>query len=245
MSAFGSLRKRPQLRITSLVVAVFVIAAVVSPWAISIPPAQAAESFGFQTPACWLAALALFSAVLIADLRLGVLAVMAGEGVLLAWFGWAMWVVTTPRFAQLPFPFVGTDLMGSGWYFAGVGLLVAAGDVAKRLFDSDAPIRAELWLLTAVPGFGLIRLGRWARGLIWVFLVSTAVYLASFDSPDSGQFAEYGRSNNVPPPPPTRAPEWVLLGIAALLWALSVVDTIREDHRRRLAESEPFPAPSR
>jgi hypothetical protein len=217
----------------------------VSPWAISIPPAHATQSFGFQTPACWLAVLALFSAVLVADLRVGVFAVIAGEGVLVAWFAWAMWVVTTPRFANLPFPFVGTDLMGSGWYFAGVGLLVAAGDVVKRLLDSEAPIRAELWLLTSLPGFGLIRLGLWGRGLVWTFLFSTAVYLASFGSPDMSQFADYGQSNNVPPAPPTRAPEWFLLGLAALLWALSVADSIREQHRRRSLESEPFPARSR
>jgi hypothetical protein len=245
VSAFSSLGKLRQVRVTSLIVAVFVIAAIVSPWAISIPPAHASESFGFQTPACWLAVVALFAAVLVADLRIGVLAVIAGEGVLVAWFGWAMWVVTTPRFAQLPFPFVGTDLMGSGWYFAGMGLLVAAGDVVKRLIDSDAPIRTELWLLTALPGFGLMRLGRWVRGLIWTFLFSTAVYLASFDSPDSGQFAEYGRSNNVPPAPPTRSPEWFLLGLAIFFWTLSVIDSIRENRRRRLPEPEPFPARSR
>jgi hypothetical protein len=238
----GKLR---QLRVTILIVAVFVIAALVSPWAISIPPANASESFGFQTPACWLAVLTIAGAVLVADLRIGVIAVIAGEGVLVAWFGWAMWVVTTPRFASLPFPFVGTDLMGSGWYFAGIGLMVAAGDVVKRLLDSDAPIRSELWMLTALPGFGLMRLDRWVRGLIWTFLFSTAVYLASFDSPDSGQFAEYGRSNNVPPAPPTRSPEWILLGLAALLWALSVLDSIREHHRKRLPEAEPFPAQSR
>jgi hypothetical protein len=233
------------LGLARLIVVLCVIGTAASPWAISIPPAHASQTFGFQTPACWLAILALFSAMLVADLRIGVLAVMACAGVLVVWFAWTMWVVTTPRFAQLPFPFVGTDLLGSGWYVASLGLLVAAGDVVKRLLASEAPISTEFWFLAALPGFGLMRLGRWGRGFIWTFLFSAALYVASFDSPDMTQFAEYGRTNNVPPALPTRAPEWILLGVAALLWTLSVADSIRERLRRRQPESERFHAPSR
>ena len=245
MSAFGPLGRLRQRGIPRLIVVLCAIGAAASLWTISIPPAHATQSFGYQTPACWLVVLALFTAVLLADLRISVVAVAGGAGVLVAWFAWAMWVVTTPRFAQLPFPFVGTDLLGSGWYVADLGLLVAAGDVVKRLLDSEAPIRAEFWLLAALPGFGLMRLGRWGRGLTWSFLFSTAVVLASLDSPDMTQFAEFGRTNNVPPAPPTRSPEWILLGIAALLWALSVADSIRARLWRGHPESERFPAPSR
>jgi hypothetical protein len=174
--------------------------------------------------------IALFAALLV-DLRVAVIALAVVEVVLIAWFGWAMWVVTTPRFAALGFPFIGTDLIGPGWYAAAIGLLVAAGVVVKELNDRDVPAGWDLWALTAIPGYGLARLGRWDRGLIWTALFSAVLYLASIDSPDPTQFAEYGRTANVPPPYP-RGPEWVLLAVAALLWVLSVVVTVRRRRRQ-------------
>lgn len=209
--------------VVDLFVAICVIASVASPWWISIPPARLAETFGFQTPGCWLAAIALFGALFL-DLRAAVLALAAVEAVLVAWFAWAMWVVTTPRFASLGFPFVGTDLIGPGWYAAAVALLIAAAVVVKELDDHDVAIRWDLWTLTTLPGFGLARLGQWSRGLLWTALVSAALYFASTDSPDPAQFSEYGRSGNVPPPY-NREPEWVLLALAALLWVVSVAVT--------------------
>jgi hypothetical protein len=206
-----------------------VIASVASPWSISIPPAHIAEAFGFQAPACWLAVIALFAALFL-EVRAAVIALAVVEFVLIAWFGWAMWVVTTPRFTQLGFPFVGTDLIGPGWYAAAVGLLFTAGAVVKELIDRDVPIGADLWILTAIPGFGLVRLGKWARGLAWAALFSAALYFASTDSPDPGVFSEFGRTGNVPTPYP-RGPEWVLLALAALLWVFSIAATVWQRRR--------------
>ncbi|TAN35081.1 hypothetical protein EPN29_00175 [bacterium] len=228
MSASGAVRTRP-LSLPGVLVLVLVLASIASPWSISIPPAHAALSFGFQTPACWLAVLALIAAAFV-ELRAAVIAVAVAEAALIAWFGWAMWVVTTPRFASLGFPFVGTDLIGPGWYAAAVALLLAAGAVVKGLLDRETPIGPGFWLWTAIPGYGLIRLGRWSRGLTWTLLFSAALYFASTDSPDPTQFAEYGRTNNVPPALP-RDPEWVLLGLAAALWALSIGVTIAQRRR--------------
>jgi hypothetical protein len=154
---------------------------------------------------------------------------------LIAWFGWAMWVVTTPRFTHLGFPFVGTDLLGPGWYAAAVGLLVTAIVVVRELEDRDITVGWELWILAALPGFGLMRLGRWSRGLVWTALFSAALYFASTDSPDPAQFAEFGRTGNVPPALP-RGPEWVLLALAALIWLFSIAATVWE--RRRALQSE-------
>jgi hypothetical protein len=215
-----------------LLVAVCVLATVVSPWSISISPAHVAQSFGFQTPACWFAVIALIAGMVL-EARMAVIALAVVELVLAGWFGWAMWIVTTPRFADLGFPFVGTDLIGAGWYAAAVGLLLAAGAVVKELADRAVPIGVDLWILTAIPGFGLMRLGQWSRGLMWAALFSAALYFASTDSPDPTQFADYGRSGNVPPAYP-RGAEWALLALAALLAVVSIAVTAWQ-RRRRLA----------
>jgi hypothetical protein len=227
-------RSRPA-SVLDLVVALCVIASVASPWWISVPPAHLQETFGFQSPACWVAVVGLFVALFV-EARSAVLALAAVELVLIGWFGWAMWIVTTSRFAQLGFPFVGTDLLGGGWYAADVGLLVTAVVVVKELEDRDLPIGAELWILAALPGFGLMRLGQWTRGLVWAALFSAALYFASTDSPDPALFAEYGRTGNVPPALP-RGPEWILLALAALLWVLSIAATVWQRRRSLQAEA--------
>ena len=158
------------------------------------------------------------------------LAVGLSTALLITWFGWAMWIVTTPPFARLPFQFVGTDVIGPGWYAASAGLLVAAVVVVKALNEEPDRAGAELWILTALPGYGLMRLGRWAAGLAFTALVAGSIYFGSTDSPDSNLFVEYGRSNNVPPAIP-RGPEWVLLAIGAAFWLMSILATVIERRR--------------
>jgi hypothetical protein len=219
-----------RISVLDLIVALCLITSVASPWWISIPPAHLAETFGFQSPACWLVVIALFAA-LYADLRAAVIAIVLVEAVLIAWFAWAMWVVTTSRFTSLGFPFIGTDLIGAGWYAAAIALLVTAGIVIRELTNLEVPVGWDLWVLTAIPGYGLARLGQWDRGLIWTTLFSAALYFGSTDSPDPTQFAEYARTANVPPPYP-REPEWVLLAVAAALFVLSVAVTVRLRQRQ-------------
>lgn len=236
MLAFTRIRVR-RLTLVDAVAGFCLVASVASPWSISIPPAHISESFGFQTPVCWLAVVALVAALLLTG-RASIATLAVGELVVIGWFAWAMWVVTTPRFTSLPFPFVGTDLMGPGWYAAAVGLLVVAGAVVKDLQDRDVPPGLDLWILTAIPGYGLARLGQWVRGLIWTVLFAGALYLGSTDSPDPAQFADYGASGNVPPPIP-RSPEYVLLGLAAIFWLLSILATVRRSRRARSFELLP------
>jgi hypothetical protein len=219
-----------RVSIVGLIVAVTGAASLASPWTISIPPAHLAQSFGFQTPLCWLAVVTLTASVVL-EARAAVAAIGVGAAVLMAWFAWAMWIVTTPSFTRLPFTFVGTDVIGPGWYAAAIGLLLAAGAAVKVLVDRHTPVGAELWILTAIPGYGLMRLHRWGRGLAFALLVSGAIYFGSTDSPDASLFAEFGRSNNLPPPIP-RGPAWVLLGLAAVLWLASIAATVLANRHR-------------
>lgn len=233
-STVRSVVQTKALSVVAVVVGLCAVASIASPWSISIPPGHIAQSFGFQTPACWAAVLALVAAMLLEG-DAAVVAVGLALGVIVAWFAWAMWIVTTPRFTALPFPFVGTDLIGPGWYAAAVGLLIAAAAVAKGFTDRHARIGAELWVFTAIPGYGLMRLGSWGRGLVFAGLFCSALYFGSTDSPDPAQFADYGLSGNVPPPMP-RGPEWVLLGLAAAIWLVSIALTVAHVQRERQAE---------
>ncbi|HEY0830892.1 MAG TPA: hypothetical protein VGE99_07090 [Candidatus Dormibacteraeota bacterium] len=203
-----------------LLVVVSAVASLLSPWSISIPPAHLPQAFGYETPACWLM-IAGLAAALVLDSRPAVVAVALVEAVVAAWFAWAMWVVTTPRFTDLPFPFIAPDVIGSGWYAAALGLLFAAGALVRELRRRDARLREDLWLLTALPGFGLMRIRRWLEGGIWAGLFIGSVYLASTGSPTATEFADYGRSGNVPPAYP-RGAEWVLLGLAGVFWVVSI-----------------------
>jgi hypothetical protein len=234
MTAVRSLVQTRALSVVALGVGICVVASLASPWSISIPPGHIAQAFGFQTPACWAAVLALAAAAVL-DGRAAVVAVGIALAVIVAWFAWAMWIVTTPRFTSLPFPFVGTDLIGPGWYAAAVGLLIAAAAVARGLAVSHTTAGLDLWVFTVIPGYGLVRLGSWSRGLIFTVLFSAALYLGSTDSPDPVQFADYGQSGNVPPPMP-RGPEWVLLGLAAAIWIVSVAVTVAHARLERRAE---------
>jgi hypothetical protein len=222
-------------------VLVCLVATIVSPWSITIPPAHVVETFGFQAAVCWMVVIALVAAVLLTDGRIALAVLLAGVALIAGWFGWTMWVVTTGRFAQVPYPFVGLDLLGPGWYAAAVAVPLAAVDVVLKLRSQNREAGADAWLLASIPGFGLARLGRWSRGLAWLFLVATALYLASLQSPDPTEWQDLGQFN-VPTPPPTRAPVWILLAIAAGFAILSALDTIREWRRIR---PEPSPPGSR
>ncbi len=206
--------------------------ALASPWSIGVPQADADVNFGFQNPVCWLMLIAMATALMAADLGAVVAAVVAGEALLLGWFGWAMWLAGTPPYTGLDFPFMGIDLIGPGWFEAALGLLAVGAVIARRYHDQEQPPGAEVWLLAALPGFGLIRLGRTARGLLWAILVATAVFLASVDSPVAPLFQSVGSHFDLPPAPPTRAPEWIFLGAGLLLAAASVVDTALARSRR-------------
>lgn len=132
------------------------------------PAGGPCDAFGFQNLFCWLAVACALGALVVEERRARLAFLCLGEGVLLAWFGWAMWVVTSPRFARLQWPFVGIDLVGPSWYIAGFAILIVAASTARSL--SAHPAAMDVWLLAALPGNGLVRLDHWTRGLTWTLL---------------------------------------------------------------------------
>ena len=70
-------------------------------------------------------ALALLGALLLPDLTLNTASLLAAELLLIAWYAWAMYLVTTPAYSS-QYAFVGTDIVATSWYAAGLGLLSAA-----------------------------------------------------------------------------------------------------------------------
>jgi hypothetical protein len=72
--------------VLDLVVVVSAAAALLSPWTVGIPPARLPETFGYESPACWVAVAGL-AAVLVLDLRAAVVALIFVEAVLVV-TGW-------------------------------------------------------------------------------------------------------------------------------------------------------------
>ena len=218
---------------SALLALIAVFVALVSLWTLGIQRVGTESSFGFQSPVCWLAVLGVLGAVMLPTLRAATLSLVMAELVLIAWYAWEIWLASTPAYSS-HYQFVGTDLVTTAWYAAGAGLLFAAAAVARRYRKKDENVGPETWWLSAVPGFGLMRLDRTARGLLWAVLVASALWLATLASPIAPVFQTANGLTYLPDPLPTRAPTWILLAAAASFALLSVLDTIRA--RRRLPQ---------
>jgi hypothetical protein len=210
-----------------VVVIICALLALLTPWVIRIPQAGLEGSFGFQVPVTWLIVLAFLAALLATNLTVSLIGLLAGEALLLGWFGWAVWVTTTSRFATFDFPFMGIDLIGPAWFFGAVGLMATGAIVARKFADHEPRPGGELWLLALLPGLALIRLDRPTRGTVYAVLVLSALFVASIDSPVGPLFQPLTGDFEAPPPPPTRLLEWIFLGTAAGLTLLSMIETAR------------------
>ena len=157
--------------------------ALISPWLVGISQVHTDVNFGFQNPICWLVVIALVASMLATNTPIRLATLLAAEVILVGWFVWVMWLATTPTYASVDFSFVGIDLVGPGWFEAALGLFAAGAVLARSLHAHEIPPKRDLWLLAAIPGMGLMRIGHTARGVVWVVLVSTAVFAASVASP--------------------------------------------------------------
>jgi hypothetical protein len=210
-----------------VVVVICALLTLLTPWVIRIPQAGLDGAFGLQVPVTWLIVLAFVAALLVTNLNVSLIALLAGEALLLGWFVWAAWVTTTSRFAGFDFPFMGIDLIGPAWFFAAFGLMATGAIVARKFADRDPRPGAEVWLLALLPGLGLIRLDHPTRGMVYAALVLSAFFLASIDSPVGPLFQPLIGDFEAPPAPPTRVLEWIFLGTAVATALLSLIDTAR------------------
>jgi hypothetical protein len=218
-----------------VVVVITLFLAVISPWLVGISQVHTDVNFGFQNPICWLVIPTLVASVLATNTTIRLTTLLAAEVILIAWFAWVMWLATTPIYGGVDFSFVGIDLIGPGWFEAALGLFAVAALLARRLHADEIRPGADIWLLAAIPGMGLIRIGRTARGVVWVVLVSTAVFAASVASPIAPIFEPISGHFDLPANPPTRSPEWILLGATLVLAAASLIDTYLVARRRAQA----------
>ena len=112
------------------------LVALFTPWRIDIALTGAGGILGWQSPLPWITLLALVPSL---SRRLarweGVSLAVSGAG-LAAWLGWSAWLLFTPAFSRLHFPFQPLDLVGIGWYLA-LGAWVVAVDGAAGGADLE------------------------------------------------------------------------------------------------------------
>lgn len=209
------------------VVVICLFVTLITQWVIRIPQAGLDTAFGFQVPLAWLVVIATGAALVATNLTLRLAAALAAEAMLSGWFAWAAWLASTSRFAGFEFPFMGVDLIAPGWFAAAIAVLATGATIAREFRDREPRAGTETWLLALIPGAGLIRLDRAARGAVYATLVWSAVFFAAIASPVGPLFQPVSGDFEAPPPPPTRALEWVFLGAAVAIALASWADTAR------------------
>ena len=96
-----------------------------TPWTIDVSVGHLPRIFGWANPLAWLVALGLVLSVMqTARPYHGQALLAAGLG-LVAWVGWASWLVTTPAFRNLHFSFMPIDVISTGWYAGVIGFVWA------------------------------------------------------------------------------------------------------------------------
>lgn len=209
------------------VVVICLLVTLITQWVIRIPQAGLDTAFGFQVPVAWLVVIVTAAGLVATNLAVRLAAVLVAEALLAGWFAWATWLASTSRFAGFDFPFMGIDLIAPGWFAAAIGVLATGATVAQKFRDGEPRAGIETWLLALIPGAGLIRLDHAARGAVYATLVWSAVFFASIASPVGPLFQPVSGDFEAPPPPPTRALEWVFLGAAVAIALASWADTAR------------------
>jgi hypothetical protein len=188
--------------------------------------------FGWTNPLAWVVAVCLLLSVMQSARPYHGLALTAAGVALLAWVGWAGWLLTTASFSKLPFTFMPVDLISTGWYAGLIGLLIAVDAFASRRARGQKVAQGrDVWPLALVPGMGLVRLGFFGKGRIWLAAALVALAFIGISAVNDSEFSYWAHYNTLPP---DRGRLDVVLGAAALGLVLlaSWFDTWRTLRRR-------------
>jgi hypothetical protein len=206
--------------------------ALLTPWTIAIAFGHLPRMFGWTNPLAWLVTVGLLLSVMESARPYHGVALTVTGAALVAWVGWAAWLLITPSFSKLPFTFMPVDLISTGWYAALIGWVIAVDAFASR--RAREPKRAsarDVWLLALLPGEGLVRLGFGGRGRIWLAAAILAVAFIGVAAINDSEFAYWAQFDTLPQ---NRGRLDVVIAAGALVLVLlaSLVDTGRTLRRR-------------
>jgi len=190
--------------------------------------------FGWTNPLAWVVAVGLLVSVMESARPYQGVALAVTGAALVAWVGWAGWLLTTPSFSKLPFTFMPVDVISTGWYAGLIGWVIAVDAFASRRAREPkrAPAR-DVWLLAVLPGEGLVRLGFGGRGRIWLTAAILAVAFIGVAAINDSEFAYWAQYNTLPPNR-GRLDVVIAVGALGLVVLASWLDTGRALRRRVL-----------
>jgi hypothetical protein len=208
--------------------------ALLTPWTIEITFGHLPRVFGWTNPLAWVVAVGLLLSVTESARPYHGVALVVTGAALLAWVGWAGWLLTTPSFSKLPFTFMPVDVISTGWYAALIGWVVAVDGFATRRAREPkrAPAR-DVWLLALLPGEGLVRLGFGGRGRVWLAAATLAVAFIGVAAINDSEFAYWAQYNTLPPDR-GRLDVVIAAGALGLVLVFSWLDTWRTLRRRAI-----------
>src|SRR2546423_1300418 len=171
-----------------------------TPWTIEVARANLHQVFGWTNPLAWVVAICLLLSVMGSARPYHGLVLAAAGAALTAWVGWAGWQLTTPSFSRLPFTFMPVDLISTGWYAGVIGLLLAVDAFAsRRAREAKVAHGRDVWPLALVPGMGLVRLGFFGRGRLWLGGALLAAAFIGISAVNDSEFAYWAQYNEMPP----------------------------------------------
>ena len=171
-----------------------------TPWTIEVAVGHLPRVFGWTNPLAWVVAVCLLLSVMQSARPYHGLALTAAGAALVAWVGWAGWLLTTPSFSKLSFSFMPVDLISTGWYAGLIGLVIAVDALASRgAREAKVAYARDVWPLAFVPGMGLVRLGFFGRGRVWLAAALLAAAFIGISAINDSEFAYWAQYNTVPP----------------------------------------------
>ena len=171
-----------------------------TPWTIEVAVGHLPRVFGWTNPLAWVVAVCLLLSVMQSARPYHGLALTAAGAALVAWVVWAGWLLTTPSFSKLSFSFMPVDLISTGWYAGLIGLVIAVDALASRgAREAKVAYARDVWPLAFVPGMGLVRLGFFGRGRVWLAAALLAAAFIGISAINDSEFAYWAQYNTVPP----------------------------------------------